>query len=122
MTTGDLNRQIMLASLALPTFDGHQPGKGRADAVDAPARALRSSHSGSSWLHPMARIGEHLLVDSALPSIIGQPERSTSPATGAASTRLRAVGSTPRAQIAQVEQARAVGVEPAGLVLAPVCR
>jgi hypothetical protein len=26
----------------------------------------------------MARIGEHLLVDPALPSIIGQPELSTS--------------------------------------------
>jgi hypothetical protein len=60
----------------------------------------------------MARIGEHLLVDPALPSIIGQPELSTSPAAGAASTRLRAVGSTPRAQIAKVEHARAVGVEP----------
>jgi hypothetical protein len=59
----------------------------------------------------MARIVEHLLVDPALPSIIGQPELSTSPAAGAASTRLRAVGSTPRAQIAQVEHARAVGVE-----------
>ena len=100
----------------------HQPGMGGADPVDAPARVLRSSHSGSSWLHPMARLGEHLLVDPALPSIIGHPELSTSPAAGAASTRLRAVGSPPRAQIAQVEQARAVGVGPAGLVLAPVCR
>jgi hypothetical protein len=35
----------------------------------------------------MARIGEHLLVDPALPSIIGHPELSTSPAAGAASTR-----------------------------------
>jgi hypothetical protein len=122
MITGDLNRQIMLASLALPTFGGHQPRKGRADLVDAPARALCSSHSGHSWLHPMARIGEHLRVDPASPSIIGHPELSTSPAAGAASTRLRAVGSTPRAQIAQVEQARGVGVGPAGLVLAPVCR
>jgi hypothetical protein len=85
----------------------------RDEQIVTPPAAERngSSRRPTTSAQPfMARIGERLLVDPALPSIIGQPELSTSPAAGAASTRLRAVGSTPHAQITQVEHARAVGV------------
>jgi hypothetical protein len=48
--------RVMLASLALPTLEDINRGKGRAHAADAPSRALRSCHGSHDWLHRRARI------------------------------------------------------------------